>query len=214
MGRSKYHKNMFAQTPFPNVFRLDSKISKYLSSTLRDKNTTRKDFISASNRLSTLLLEGVLGEEPMVTEKRISGCGVEYDHYVLKNPKLCYVSILRSAEAMLGQTYQLAEDIAHGFILIQRDEKTHLPEYFYHKFPKDLKERTVVIVDPMIGTGGSLMKCIDYLVNDGVKDENIRFVNIISVAEGLTAVNEKYPGVKIYTAEIDPILNENKYICP
>ena len=89
-----------------------------------------------------------------------------------------------------------------------------MPEYFYHKFPKDLKERTVVIVDPMVATGGSLIKCIDYLVDTGVKDENIRFVNMFSVKEGLTAVNEKYPGVKIYTAEIDPILDENKYIIP
>jgi uracil phosphoribosyltransferase len=205
---------MFTLTQYPNVSKLSGNISKYLCSILRDQNTSRKDFIAASDRLSTLLLEGVLGEEEMVTELRISGCGAKYNHYLLKNPKLCYMSILRSAEAMMGKSYLLADDIAHGFILIKRNEETALPDYYYHKFPKDLQERTVIIVDPMVATGGSLNKCIEYLVKVGVKDENIRFVNMFSVKEGLTEVNEKYPGLKIYTAEIDPILNEKNNIIP
>jgi uracil phosphoribosyltransferase len=205
---------MFLPTPYPCVFELESPIGKYLCSILRDTNCARKDFIAASNRLSTILLEGVLGEEPMVTEKRIAPTGAEYDHYLLKNPKLCYVSILRSAEAMLGQTMLLADDVAHGFILIQRNEETAMPEYYYHKFPKDLKERTVVIVDPMIGTGGSACKCIEYLVGEGVHAENIRVVNMFSVKEGLELITGRYPGVKVYTAVIDPILNDKNYMIP
>lgn len=205
---------MFVPTLHPSVFQLNSPIGKYLCSILRDTNCMRKDFIAASNRLSTILLEGVLGEEPMVTEKRIAATGAEYDHYLLKNPKLCYVSILRSAEAMLGQTYLLADDVAHGFILIQRNIETALPEYYYHKFPKDLTERIVVIVDPMIGTGGSACKCIEYLVGEGVEAGNIRVISMFSVKDGLKLVTERFPGVKVYTAVIDPIINDKKYMIP
>ena len=188
---------------YDNVYTLAGNTHKLLISTLRDTNTSRKDFVTASDRISTIILEGSLGYETMVTEKRKSPSGAEYDHYMLANPKLCYVSILRSAEAMLSRTFQLAEDIAAGFVLIQRNEETAQPDYFYHKFPKDLTERVVYIVDPMLATGGSCCMCIELLIKEGVPEKNIRFVNIITCIDGMDNLTKKYPEVMIFTAVID-----------
>ena len=202
--KPKTNHGMFKQVAgYDNVYILSGNSHKLLISTLRDANTQRKDYVAASDRLSTILLEGSLGHEKMVTEKRLSPTGSEYDHHMLANPKLCYVSILRSAEAMLTRTFQLADDVASGFVLIQRNEATAKPEYFYHKFPKDLNQRTVFVVDPMLATGGSIIKCIDLLIKEGVVPENIRFVNIISAPEGIRNLSKAYPEVKFYTAAID-----------
>ena len=140
---------------YNNVYELKGNSHKLLMSIVRDQNTPRKDFVNSSDRITNLLLEGALGYENMTTEKRRTPTGCYYDHYSLENPKLCYVSILRAAEAMIHRTYQLQDDVAQAFVLIQRDESTHNPHYFYHKFPLDLTERIVYVVDLMLATGGS-----------------------------------------------------------
>ena len=201
-------------TGYSDVYLLAGNSHKLHLSTLRDENTTRKEFVATSDRISTILLEGALGFEEMVTEKRKAPTGCFYDHYMLQNPKICYVSVLRSAEAMLNRTYQLADDVSQGFVLIQRDEKTHQPQYFYHKFPKDLSTRICYIVDPMLATGGSGCKCIELLIEEGVPEHNIRFINIITCHQGIANLKFLYPDVRVFTAVIDPVLNDKKYIEP
>ena len=205
---------MWQQHTGRKVFTCTSPCIKLLMSKLRDKSTSHIEFVSITKRLSTLLLETALGEEELITETRISATGAEYDHYLLKNPKICYISVLRAAEAMVNQCQQLTEDIAVGFVLIQRDEKTALPEYFYKKLPKDITERIVFIADPMLATGGSVCKCIELLVEVGVPAANIRFVNLISCQEGIDRINNEFPDVKVFTGVIDPILDASRYIIP
>lgn len=86
---------------------------------------------------------------------------------------------------------------------------------YYTKFPDEVaKKERVFILDPMLATGGSVGMCIDKLKEHGVSEERITFINLISCEHGLTALHGKYPGVKIITAAVDPVLNEHRYICP
>ena len=93
-------------------------------------------------------------------------------------------------------------------------QRTALAELFYSKLPQDIATRSVLLLDPMIATGGSAIKAIEVLIERGVAEENIYFLNIISCPEGLTALTVKYPKIKIVTAEVDSHLNERSYIIP
>lgn len=124
-----------------------------------------------------------------------------------------------------------------GKILIQRDEETHLAKLFYAKLPDDIAERYCLLLDPMLGwsssisfacalifadgtpstfqaTGGSAIKAIEVLLEHGVPESRIVFLNLVSSPEGLEAMYAAYPNVKIVTAWIDEALNEKKYIVP
>jgi uracil phosphoribosyltransferase len=99
-------------------------------------------------------------------------------------------------------------------ILIQRDEETAEPKLFYSKLPSDIADCHVMLCDPMLATGGSALTAIDVLKKAGVKEENILFLNVVSVPEGLKILAEKAPGVTIVTAALDSHLNPQKFIIP
>ena len=99
-----------------------------------------------------------------------------------------------------------------GHIGMYRDEKTFKPVNYFFKVPENIKNKKVVLLDPMLATGGSLNDAVDLLKEKGVKD--ITYLGIIAAPEGIEEVNKKNPDVLIYTACIDDHLNENKYICP
>lgn len=200
------------------VFVLDMPIKKVLLSRLRNKNTSHRDFVLTTNRLSHLLWEWVLGyEETNFTKTTQPGIITDYDHYDLAQNKYAVVSILRSAESMVHVGPILNENgFSFGKILIQRNEESKEKEakLYYKKFPKDIKDRIVFVVDNMLGTGGSLCCALKEIVNCGVPIENIRFLNVLCCEEGIKKVQAQYPELRIFTAQIDPILNENKYIVP
>lgn len=104
--------------------------------------------------------------------------------------------------------------VAVGKILIQRDEATAMPQLMYSKLPPDIARRPVLLLDPMLATGGSAVMACKVLVDQGVPPENIIFVNIVCVQEGLDALAKAYPAVQVVTGAIDPILNDKKYIVP
>lgn len=199
-----------------NGYELTLNSGKVLLSKLRNKKTKREEFIRSSNRLVNLLLELALSEQPVSSVKEISPTGTEYDHYDFENQKICLVPILRSGEAISNLGRLLTKDVAIASILIQRNEESEKKEpiFLYKKIPKDIKERTVFLVDPMLGTGGSSIRALECLEEEGVGMEDVVFVNIVSCPEGLENLYARYPGVKVYTASVDPILNEDKYIVP
>ena len=108
----------------------------------------------------------------------------------------------------------ILSDCVIGKILIQRDEETAQPELFYAKLPNDIADRTVLLLDPMLATGGSAIAAIKVLRTAGVPEESIMFVNLVSCPEGLAALHAAYPLVTVVTAEIDNRLNETAYILP
>lgn len=201
----------------PNVHHMKSKAVTSLLTKIRDKNCTTKDYVMCSNRLLRLLAEEGLALAPGGKEQIINTPLGPYRGWESKDPeKCCAVSIIRSGDILLEAVLQCVPGIAVGKILIQRDE-THplkLPKLFYCKLPPDVAERTVLLVDPMIATGGSANMALRELIKRGVKEENVIFVNVIACPEGIRALQKKYPGVRVVTTCIDPLMDGNKYIKP
>ena len=115
---------------------------------------------------------------------------------------------------LLEATRRCCLGIAVGKILIQRDEETALPTLFYSKLPPDIATRKVLLVDPMLATGGSAITAVKVLIDAGVPEENILFSNVVSCPEGLRAMFAKYPKIRMVTTAVDDGLDEKKYIVP
>lgn len=122
--------------------------------------------------------------------------------------ELAQIFMLIANPTMSGRSVRI------GKILIQRDEETALPKLFYSKLPMDVAQRYCLLLDPMLATGGSVIKAIEVLLEAGVKEENIIFINLIASPEGIRALHERYPRVQTVVAAIDEGLNERKYIVP
>ncbi len=190
---------------------LDHPLIQHKVSILRDKNTGVKEFREVVGEIAALMcyeatrdlpLEDVTIETPIATGtfKRLSG------------KKLAIVPILRAGLGMVDTIIDLIPSAKVGHIGLYRDPETHNPVEYYCKMPPDISEREVLIVDPMLATGGSASAAITFLKGYGCK--NIKLMNIIGCPEGIKAVTEEHPDVEMYVAAVDEKLNENKYIVP
>ena len=190
---------------------LDHPLIQHKVSILRDKNTGVKEFREVVGEIAALMcyeatrdlpLEDVTIETPIATGtfKRLSG------------KKLAIVPILRAGLGMVDTIIDLIPSAKVGHIGLYRDPETHNPVEYYCKMPPDISEREVLIVDPMLATGGSASAAITFLKGYGCK--NIKLMNIIGCPEGIQAVREEHPDVEMYVAAVDEKLNENKYIVP
>ena len=189
---------------------------KHLLSMLRDKNTDTVAFRQYSDRIMRLLLEEAIAQDLKV-EKRRSPTGDEYDHYHVNNDDYAAVTIIRAGDSMLGEVFNMIPGISIGKVLIQRDESTKekTPIFYYSKLPDNIADKKrVFILDPMCGTGGSATMCIQKLLESGVKEEAITFINLVSCDRGISKVLDDYPKVRMLTAAVDPILNNHRYIAP
>ncbi|MDP0488765.1 MAG: uracil phosphoribosyltransferase [Fusobacterium sp. JB021] len=178
---------------------------------LRDKNSDTKTFRENLNEIAKLMvyettkdleLEEIEIETPIQKTKA----------HVLKDKAVAVVPILRAGLGMVDGILSLIPTAKVGHIGVYRNEETMQPVYYYCKLPVDIKDRQVILVDPMLATGGSAIYAIDYLKKEGVKD--ITFMCLISAPEGIAKVQEVHPDVPIYTAKIDEKLDENCYIVP
>ena len=178
---------------------------------LRKKETSSMEFRQLVNEISTLMgyevtrdleTEDIEIETPIAKTvgKRISG------------KKIGIVPILRAGVGMVEGLLTIIPAARVGHIGMYRDPKTLKPVTYYSKLPKDVASRQMIIVDPMLATGGSLIEAIDELKRNGAK--NIKSINLLAAPEGLKAVEEAHPDVEIYIAALDEKLNEDKYIVP
>lgn len=178
---------------------------------LRDKNTSTKDFRELVTELAVfegyeamrdLPLEDVEVETPLekTTCKQIAG------------KKIAIIPILRAGLGMVDGILTLVPSARVGQVGMYRDPQTHEPHQYYCKFPPAIEDRTCLIVDPMLATGGSLTAAIKFLRDAGVKD--IRCLTLVSAPEGVKAVLDFDPDVRLYTCALDRQLNENAYILP
>ena len=128
----------------------------------------------------------------------------------------CSCSLTTAGDALLRSVRRACPGVSVGKILIQRDEATKEkhPRLLYSKFPADLRKRDVIIVDPMLASGGSIRMAIGELIRAGVKEDRILFLNVVSCPEGIEALFNQYPKVKVVTASVDDGLNDDKYIVP
>ncbi|MFH1064934.1 MAG: uracil phosphoribosyltransferase [Nanoarchaeota archaeon] len=180
---------------------------------LRDEKTKRDDFIFCADRIIRMLVEKALEFLPTKTKEIKTPTGSIFSGKEFVG-KICAVSIVRSGEAMEKAARDICQKIRIGKILIQRNEETAKPIHFYSKLPKDIKERYVLLLDPMLATGGSAIKAVEILKEKGVNEEKIVFVNLISCPEGIGAFTKKFQKVKIITGVIDKSLNDKAYILP
>lgn len=184
-----------------------------LHTIIRDRTTTRDDFVFYSNRIIRLLLEEALSTLPFESATVTTPTNSPFHGYEFTS-KVVGVSIVRAGEAMEQGLRDVAKGVRIGKILIQRDEETALPALFYKKLPGDIAERQVLLLDPMLATGGSAMMAIQVLLDQGVLEENITFVNLVSCPEGVANLFKKYPHIRMITSFVDPTLDENWYIVP
>ncbi len=131
---------------------------------------------------------------------------------VISGKKLCLISILRAGDGLLPPMLDLVPSARIGQVGLQRDEKTLQPVKFFFKVPPIIHQRLVVVLDPMLATGGSAIVAINELKNAGAT--NLRFICLLAAPEGIKALREAHPDVPITTASIDEHLNEQGYIIP
>lgn len=200
----------------PNVTVLNSKAITHLFSHIRHKDTDLKNYIYYSNRLMRILAEEAIAELPSTPAEIPTPVGT-YSGVSLDENNCIAVSIIRAGDSLLDAVRNVLPAIPVGKILIQRNEESQEKEpiLYYTKLPSnDLNKKSVLLVDPMLASGGSAICAIKCLIDSGADESKIIFVNVISCPFGLEKLTAAYPKIKIVTAAVDPILNENKYIVP
>ena len=189
----------------------DHPLIQHKLSILRDENTSVKEFRELVSEIAMLMcyeatrdlpLEEVDVKTPVAVAKckRISG------------KKLAIVPILRAGLGMVDGMVNMMPNVKVGHIGLFRDPETLQPVKYYFKMPADIEERDVIVVDPMLATGGSASAAITFLKQDGVK--HIKLMCIIGAPEGVKRMQEDHPDVDIYVAALDDHLNDHGYIVP
>ncbi|KAI8599719.1 uracil phosphoribosyltransferase-domain-containing protein [Dissophora ornata] len=186
---------------------------KGMMTIIRDKDTSREEFIFYADRIIRLLIEEGLNHLPVVEKTVLTPTGKDYQGVEFQG-RICGVSIMRAGESMEKGLRDVCRSVRIGKILIQRDEETALPKLYYAKFPPDIATRYCLLLDPALATGGSAIKAIEVLLDNGVSEEKIVFVNLLCCPEGISAVLKTYPKIKIVTAAVDDGLNERKFLVP
>ena len=183
-----------------------------LITTLRDKKTSTATFRKAADDLAIHLAN----ETMHYLEKQkisIQTPLTKTAGYKIKN-KIVLVPILRAGLALLPAFLKTFEDSQVGFIGLKRDEKTYEAKLYYKNIPKISNKDNVIILDPMLATGGSLVEAIKILIAGGAKEEKIIYVGVVSAPEGLANLKKYFPKVLAIIAAHDKKLNKQKYILP
>jgi len=202
----------------PNVTVLQSRAIQHLLLQLRDKNTQTEKFQVIGDRLMAILGEEALCRLPTVKEGLVdTPCGQASGPLEVKDGHgVCVVSIVRSGDILQEAVRALRPGLSVGKILIQRDEsRPDKPaNLMYSKFPKNIRDCYIILVDPMMATGGSALQAIKVLQESHVSTQNIMFLNLICSPEGLRVMAKNHPEIPIITCNVDSHLNEDKYIVP
>lgn len=177
---------------------------------LRDKRTPPDDFRRAASRISVLLAAEALREAPSSAVTVDTPIGPAGGRRITR--EIVVVPVLRAGMGMLDAVLDLVPHARVGHIGLQRDETTALASRYYSRFPSGLDRSFVLLVDPMLATGGSSVAALRLLQEAGARD--IRIVCIVAAPEGLATVEQHFPHVSIYTPAVDQRLNEQKYIVP
>lgn len=194
-----------------NINVLDNPIIEHKLSIIRNKKTGTKEFREIITEIAIFLCYEAM-KDAKLKEVEIETPLCKTKAKVLEENNYAFVPILRAGTGMLDGLLQVIPNAKIGHIGLYRNEETLEPVKYYYKMPKDISNREVLILDPMLATGGSAADTIKCLKEDGVK--KIKFLSIISAPEGIKRLNEEYPDVELYTAAIDEKLNEHGYILP
>ncbi len=192
-------------------FIADHPLIQHKVTILRDKRTSSKQFRELIREITELLVYEATRDLPL--------CAVDVEtpmettkSNVIAGRKLAFVPILRAGLGMVDGAVELVPSARVGHIGLYRDHDTLQPVEYYCKLPGDIEQRDVIVLDPMLATGGSAIDAISQIKERHPR--NIKFMCIIAAPEGLKALNEAHPDVQIYCASLDRCLNENGYILP
>ena len=190
---------------------VDHPLITHKLSIMRQKDTGSKDSRELLDEIAMLMGYELTRDLPLV-EVDIETPLVPMKAQMVAGRKLAVVPILRAGLGMVDGLLRLVPVAKVGHIGLYRDPETHKPVEYYCKLPTDVQERLVILVDPMLATGGSAVDALTMLKARGCK--NIRFMCLVAAPEGVKAVQEVHPDVDIYTAALDDHLNEHAYIVP
>ena len=194
-----------------NVIILDHPLLKHKISILRDENTGTNEFRRLVEEIAMLMgFEALrdLPTEDVEIKTPIETCMTP----MIAGKKLAIVPILRAGLGMVDGIQKLVPSAKIGHIGLYRDPVTHEPHEYYCKLPESIGERDILVVDPMLATGGSAAEAVDFIKQHGGK--RIKFVCIIAAPEGLERLKNAHPDIQIYVGQLDRCLNDHAYICP
>ncbi|WP_353093713.1 uracil phosphoribosyltransferase [Tissierella praeacuta] len=189
----------------------DHPLIKHKLTFIRDKNTGSKEFRELVTEVSMLMGYEVTRDFPL-EEIEIETPLTKMKSEVISGKKVGLIPILRAGLGMVDGMLNLLPAARVGHIGLYRDPKTLKPVEYYCKLPQDIEERELIVLDPMLATGGSAIAAIDFLKKRGAN--SIRLVCLIAAPEGVKAVTEAHSDVDIYVASLDEKLNDHAYIVP
>jgi len=193
-----------------NVHLVDHPLLKHSLTILRDKNTVTEKFRQHAGIVSQIMILEAIKDVPL-SSLNIETPLTQDDGFAIKE-SIVFVPVLRAGISMLSPARNFLPWASVGFIGLERDEETAIAREYYKKFPQGLKDKRVLVLDPMLATGGSLVDTIVALEKKGA--ENISAVCIVAAPEGIELLQRKFPKIQIYVGAIDSYLNEQKYIVP
>ena len=190
---------------------VDHPLVQHKLTKMREKSCSTAVFRQLLREISHLLAYEVTRDLPMTTTS-IETPMEAMEAPVLEGKKLALISILRAGNGLLDGVLELIPSARVGFVGLYRDEETLQPVQYYFKVPKEMSERVVIAVDPMLATGNSSVAAIDLLKESGAKD--IRFMCLLAAPEGVARMKEAHPDVPIISASLDRQLSDIGYILP
>ena len=196
---------------YKNVTILDHPLIQHKIAILRDKNTSTKQFRELIEEITTLMTYESFKEVPLksvTVETPLETC----EQKMVPEGSVAIVPILRAGLGMVGGVHTLFPTAKVGHIGMYRDEETLEPKEYYCKLPDGIEKMQVILLDPMLATGGSACDAIALLKSRGCK--SIKLMNIIGAPEGVKKVAETHPDVNVYISTLDRCLNEHGYILP
>lgn len=192
-------------------FIMDHPLIKHKITLLRDKNTGSKQFRELISEITMLMVYEATRDFPL-KEVEVETPITKTKAQMISGRKVAFVPILRAGTGMVDGVLNLIPSAKVGHIGLYRDPETHTPVEYYCKLPSDISEREVIVIDPMLATGGSAIDAISQIKARGAKD--IKFMCIIAAPEGIEALQKAHGDVQIYCGAKDDHLDENKYIVP
>ena len=189
----------------------DHPLIQHKLSILRDEKTSVKEFRELISEIAMLMCYEATRDLPLKDVDVKTPVAVAHCKRIA-GKKLAVVPILRAGLGMVDGMVSMMPNVKVGHIGLFRDPETKAPVKYYYKMPPDITERDVIVVDPMLATGGSASAAITFLKEDGVK--HIKLMSIIGAPEGIARMQADHPDVDIFVAAQDERLNENAYIIP
>ncbi len=190
---------------------LDHPLLQHKLTWLRKKETGSRDFREITREIAMLMTYEITRDFPLVpTEIETPLC--KTTSMVLAGKKVAIVPILRAGLGMVDGVLDVIPSAKVGHIGLYRNEETLEPVKYYFKLPKDADKRTVIVTEPMIATGGSLIAAISMLKEEGIRD--IKVMSLVVAEPGIRALEAAHPDIRVYCVGCDPALNEQGYITP